>query len=512
MARHRVMSGGLLAGLSLFVSCREDAVVGVAEVPATLTEDLSYVIPVEEALASLDDFLNDPDGLQTRSGGEKPKVAQVYSLEHPESQTRSTKESAHPSDRLLYVANFEEGAGFAVLAADRRIGDKVIAVTESGTLPKGAMTDAAKELAGERRVYEKYPLEGEGFFNIPEYPEEMFMNPNTVDLSIVSEQDTLVGNFEEEEEASPARSKFRRVAGEHEDDRGARLLGTYFFSYAIHELEGHRSGGGSGTVRKEVSVRTVYQPWETSTLVSPILHKYWSWRQDSPFNDLYPHRRKFIVAGKKKKAPAGCFPLSIAKVEAHFEAPQTIVHNGTHLSWTALRQGMATEAGRTSLATLLYHISEGCKSWYFYAGTFTFPCRAVNFMKASGYRNVKKQRYSDAKVYDMLQRGCPVIIYAIPRWNVPGSHCWNIDGYRIRERKITDHEYVNGVLNKSTVRTETTRMVHCDFGWGGLCNGYFVTGVFDFRDSDVVFDDPYHKGKRKEKYNNYIHIVTYDKP
>lgn len=74
------------------------------------------------------------------------------------------------------------------------------------------------------------------------------------------------------------------------------------------------------------------------------------------------------------------------------------------------------------------------------------------------------------------------------------------------------YEYVNGVLNKSTVRTETTRMVHCDFGWGGACNGYFVTGVFDFRGSDVVFDDPSDKGLEKTKYNNYIHIVTYDKP
>ena len=54
-------------------------------------------------------------------------------------------------------------------------------------------------------------------------------------------------------------------------------------------------------------------------------------------------------------------------------------------------------------------------------------------------------------------------------------------------------------------------MVHCDFGWGGPCNGYFVSGVFKLNSPNNEFDNPYDKGKNT-KYNTLLKIVTYDKP
>ena len=44
-------------------------------------------------------------------------------------------------------------------------------------------------------------------------------------------------------------------------------------------------------------------------------------------------------------------------------------------------------------------------------------------------------------------------------------------------------------------------MVHCDFGWGGKCNGFYVNGVFAPFDSIT--------GERKEQYNRHLRIVTY---
>ena len=40
-----------------------------------------------------------------------------------------------------------------------------------------------------------------------------------------------------------------------------------------------------------------------------------------------------------------------------------------------------------------------------------------------------------------------------------------------------------------TTEEESCDMVHCDWGWGGNFNGYFVSGVFDLGNSDTVFDD-----------------------
>jgi len=54
-------------------------------------------------------------------------------------------------------------------------------------------------------------------------------------------------------------------------------------------------------------------------------------------------------------------------------------------------------------------------------------------------------------------------------------------------------------------------MIYCDMGWQGLCNGYFVSGVFNLRDDRIEFDNFTDSGKKVD-YDNYVHIIMYDKP
>ena len=91
------------------------------------------------------------------------------------------------------------------------------------------------------------------------------------------------------------------------------------------------------------------------------------------------------------------------------------------------------------------------------------------------------------------------------------SHCWNIDGYKIQERILTTKTYRNGVFVETTTKTESREMVHCDFGWGGNSNGYYVSGVFKLGDPSVEKDHGTVHNK-DTNYNNYLHVVTYDKP
>ena len=54
-------------------------------------------------------------------------------------------------------------------------------------------------------------------------------------------------------------------------------------------------------------------------------------------------------------------------------------------------------------------------------------------------------------------------------------------------------------------------MVHCDFGWEGLCNGYYVSGVFKLNDSNIEHDPGSNYGGNTY-YNNLLKVITYDKP
>lgn len=102
----------------LICSCSNDGPI-VSTVSQTLCED--NIISKAEAIKNLEDFLCD-EPAESRGGitiiGELLDVGQNGTV-------------SRGDQPLLYVANFSEG-GFAVLAADRRIADQVIAVPEDG--------------------------------------------------------------------------------------------------------------------------------------------------------------------------------------------------------------------------------------------------------------------------------------------------------------------------------------------------------------------------------------------
>ena len=129
-------------------------------------------------------------------------------------------------------------------------------------------------------------------------------------------------------------------------------------------------------------------------------------------------------------------------------------------------------------------------------------------MRSLGLTGAHSFPYKFSRVVDMLNANKPVIIYSIPAANILNSHCWNIDGYKVKERKVRTCTYLRGKLLEDNTETETSEMVHCDFGWAGYCNGYYVSGVFKLNDEQVELDSA--TGKREDtNYNIFTHVVTY---
>ena len=82
---------------------------------------------------------------------------------------------------------------------------------------------------------------------------------------------------------------------------------------------------------------------------------------------------------------------------------------------------------------------------------------------------------------------------------------------RFRMHYITTKTYIGNTLQDTKTKTETCKMVHCDFGWGGKCNGYYVSGVFKLNDSNIEHDPGTSYGG-DTNYNNLLKVITYDKP
>ena len=463
----------IILGISVLTSCQsnlEEPSSQVDRIAMKKIPTVNYTIPVDSALSYLSEFLNSDDS-DTRTSSLK-RIGSVIPIKNPTSVTRATENCI---DTLIYIANFENEEGYAVLAADQRIPEKIIAITEQGNLNQQDVALASSLISQDRPVFKLYPLSGPGLYTLQEYGEETFMNPNTV---------SLYRDFEVEGDIEfPNSNQISSSDGTQSDLLPLTLCMTYGLNSIpsnggddhrpvlmrpVEDLEpgGGGSGGNSGNY-----TTTITSGWKTAKVSNNILRSYASWHQRSPFNDFYPERRTAILFGKKRKAPAGCFPLAIAKILTNFQQPTSFTHNGIKVNWQGLKDRDALSVDPTSAATLLAGSRSWCESWYFYQGT---------------------------------------IIYSIPGINITKSHSWNIDGYKIKEKTITTSYYQNNELVNTSTRTETCNMVHCDYGHGGYANGYYVSGVFKLNDTDAEKDYIDDSPNDKTHYNHYIHLITYD--
>ncbi len=112
----------------------------------------------------------------------KRKVASVSQIKYGLLSSRSSEDI--DCQNILYVANFEDEQGYAILAADDRIETPILAITDSGYLDDRTIYSVLDLLNEDRTIVDGYPLSGPVFFTIDETDDEIFINPNTVTLYV----------------------------------------------------------------------------------------------------------------------------------------------------------------------------------------------------------------------------------------------------------------------------------------------------------------------------------------
>lgn len=512
----------LLATMLVIASCQE---VDLKTVNQTLaSKKNNFAISQEEALENLSDFM---EGFEPTARSSKRDIQNVIAVKYNR-LSRSEEDAQYNCENLLYVANFTNSQGYAILSGDTRIPEPVLAVTDEGSINESEVYNAMTQLPQEnnRVIFPQYPTTGKGLFRLPKYDNQLFMNPNTVNLYIDSINDTLVGNFEPTDTSKFDNKVPDNIYGGTLPDN----LPTYLCaSYALRSI---RKGENDDWNRfqkddnvppnnnfpyTENDYFTVhsYSSWRITEQKYPLLWRTENWYQRKPFNDLYPERTAFILFWKRRKAPAGCFPLSIAKLITFYQGKIPVNNNGFIVDFSYLKWRNDVYKNETSAlhaANLLDYIAKGCKCLYFYEGTFTFPWDAKKFMSANGMSNAKSYNYTFDIVKEMIDGNQPTIIYGMPGIDITKSHAWNIDGYKIKERSDTIRNYCRELLLSVRDTVITTKMVHCDFGWGKTHNGYYVSGIFKLNDENCEKDLANDPGTETTHYNTFLQVIKYTKP
>ncbi len=428
-----------LLAVGLLVGCT-DAVQNDVQTPTSVEVDVeetpSYVIPVEQALASLEEVLvpinanREERGLKKLSITNRTECIVVNAKCLMTSQQMRRVQGIQQEgllDTALYVVNFPNETGYAILSADNRIVDDVLVVTDNGSLSLEELTQIETSNVIRDSI---------GFWDI-------------------EDQDYYVG--------------------------GAT---TSFPNTLVKDFYNLKVADKVLPIDPYINAYFEYEDWEDLYVIGPLVPV--KWHQNPPFNKYAPR----CPYGNHNK-PAGCVAIALAQILA---ANQTITElNGVTIDWKSMNAGLVPAGNDcTKIAHWVDYIADKCNMKY--GGNCsigesdygaTTSRRAKIFLRnRPEYNHLKMIKNIETLedetvelILNMLkaEKPKPVYIAALDPADEIG-HAWVIDGY-IEQRRYetarnkTTHEIISqGYKYRS--------MVHCNFGWGGRCDGYYTAGVF----------------------------------
>jgi hypothetical protein len=218
-----------------------------------------------------------------------------------------------------------------------------------------------------------------------------------------------------------------------------------------------------------------WSDWFNYRKTGPFLTTKWD--QGAPFNNECP------MDGDERSV-AGCVAIALAQIIAWNEKPATSYY-GVTSTWDELRSynyklkdgddGYNENIGN-DLAIIIHKIGIAVDMDYGSTGSEATSSKAKIYLKEElNYSNVKRkdsEYYEPKHVPEMLNRGLPVYVAAI---GDGGGHAWIIDGI------LTQISYLSQYHDDVLFATGATyrSLFHCNFGWGGIADGYYVPGVFN---------------------------------
>lgn len=395
----------------------------------------SYLISPEEALDNLTGFLSSLEELQTRALS--LTVDDIIPINSYKDATRSIGNTT-----TLYAVNFPDDEGYALLSADSRVPETVVAFIEHGSVTI-----------------------------------EDFEPHSSFEMD--SDDDITEEMYNELCEAG--------YVGSQEGTGAIIQLCNRYAQFMIDNGEEFPDNPNPGH-------------WYVSDIVE---HKMTTtWTQSSPFNLHCP----YVGLLKREKAPAGCVPIALGQIIAYHEYPSISI-SGTVIDYDIIKgvQSYSTSSDKWMASSFIKVLSSSfnCNVLYGkvfgYTFGFALPQNAKRTLENLGYDNVSLDwGYGETKVITSIDNNCPVFISAIA--GIMSGHAWVIDGY-IKSKYIDG----NGVV------TDSKYYVHCNWGWNGQNNGYFVSGVFK-TDRPVFYDDTSLSNSETEDYWYLFNTITYDNP
>lgn len=343
------------------------------EISNTHTSD---VIPIEEALANLRNTV-------VRIYGETKADSYTFDVDTfgNNDLAISTKSLDFSiPDTLMYLVNFNQNNGFAVLSANRQLNEDIYCITESGNISKDDFADSFNCIAAATTKSNVYAIE-----DMDEQFEEI--GSAIIPRLIVS---AMLYDLADEELSAP-------------------IIET--------KLPHYKS-------------ENAYGPWlETK------------WKQTGPFNDLTDRTPENLH--NDDDWPCGCTTIAAAQIINYHKIPVHPVFNGVKCNWDTLGtiynykkyKYAGSESAQNQAANFLYVIGskDYCNTEYTATSGGAYVIDAKRAFKNLGYNDLNRRigctDNDIERIIDHIKLKKPVMMSGFTS-NADGyvGHTWVIDG------------------------------------------------------------------------------------
>ncbi len=349
-----------------------------------------------------------------------------------------SKSVSNEADTLMYVLNYGNNEGYAVVCADSRVPNNVLAFSQTGNM------DTETDNPGVRLF--------------------MFMAEDYMDASI----------FKIEAERDSLELVLKEKFGK-------------FSNYSQTHLSKSRTMVGSNSI-------PYYQT--SSKIVTQITPFYLStyWGQYAPYNNNTP-----LINGVH--CPTGCDAVAVSQLMAYWKYPSSIngtnmqwnyLNSGTK----QIQEGKedTSQLYCSQVAMLVSYVGQGINTNYALDGSSSNISNDVSFLSGLGYVTSGVSDYSESSINSSINSGRPVIIRG-DRLTDAGEyvgHCWLIDRCITQTTTttvttlhiVTYRNDNTGELEYESWETTNTQrhneyFYRCNWGWHGNHDGYYLSRVFD---------------------------------
>jgi hypothetical protein len=227
------------------------------------------------------------------------------------------------------------------------------------------------------------------------------------------------------------------------------------------------------------SLRSEY--WlETTTLgqKTPMLRT--KWNQRYPYNSVYCQTYGYA------NAPVGCAVIAISQIMAYHNMNMT----NTNYNWNIINSFIpgyadtASDGEKTYVGNYVYQIRQAITPESI--GGIGINEVALFMILKTGYKNVGYISYSINDIKNMLNFTNPVYMQGHEVGD-NSAHAWVIDGYHNYKIDEWERSYFGEFVDEEKIiATYYYNIVHCNYGWGGLCDGYYTDGIFN---TTIEIDD-----------------------